>query len=242
MLIRSRLNLPRQQRKQMPDFIYSKTTGNYRYKSTGNAVPPSRVNGWIDKAADRLKQNLGRIAEDHRAGRINLAEWVIQTGEELRNAHRAVTMIAVGGKQNMTQSDWGFVGATIRRELQYLNNFANTIENRPPSTQLTEAFVSRAKSYSAAIYETYEKARRRRIQRETQADFEENVLEPGAEHCSGCLSATAQGVVPIGTLTEIGDRECGSKCRCRIRYWKQGANGEMIERGVRPAHHCGAGH
>lgn len=222
----------------MPEFIYSKSTGNYRYKSSGNAVPPERVNGWIDRAANTMKENLGRIAQEHRDGKINLSEWVIQTGEELRNAHRAVTMVAMGGKQNMQQADWGFVGAVIRRELAYLNNFANTIENRPPNTELTQAFVSRAASYGAALYETYEKAKRRRIIRETQADLEENVLEPGAEHCVGCLEATAQGTVPVGTLTAIGDRECGSKCRCRIRYWKRGANGEMIERGTFAAPHA----
>ena len=222
----------------MPDFIYSKSTGNYRYKSTGNAVPPERVNGWIDKAADTLKDNLARIAQQHREGKINLSEWVIQTGEELRNAHRAVTIIAMGGKQNMQQSDWGFVGAVIRRELQYLNNFANTIENRPPNTELTQAFVSRAASYGAALYETYEKAKRRRIIRELQAEFEENVLEPGAEHCAGCLEATGQGIVPVGTLAAVGDRDCGSKCRCRIRYWKRGEDGKLIERGTFTAPHA----
>lgn len=222
----------------MPDFIYSKSTGNYRYKSTGNAVPPERVNGWIDRAAETLQQNLERIAREHKDGKINLSEWVIQTGEELRNAHRAVTMIAMGGKNNMTPGDWGFVGSVVRRELAYLNGFANTIENRPPNTQLTEAFVSRAKSYGAAIYETYEKAKRRRIIRELQAELEENVLEPGAEHCAGCLEASAQGIVPVGTLVAVGDRDCGSKCRCRIRYWKRGEDGKLIERATVTAPHA----
>lgn len=228
----------------MPDFVYSKSTGNYRYKSSGNAVPPERVNGWVDRLAEKAKENLGRIAEDHRTGRINLAEWVIQTGEELRNAHRAVTIIAAGGKQNMTQSDWGFAGAMIRAQLQYLNNFANIIENRPDGTELTQAFVLRAQSYAAAIYETYEKARRRRIIAEGQAELEENVLEEGAEHCVGCLEATAAGIVPVGTLAAVGDRDCGSKCRCRIRYWKTGEDGKLVERGVfdYPAGHQHRGH
>lgn len=216
----------------MPDFQYSKSTGNYRYKSSGHAVKPETVNGWVDKLAEKTQQNLGVIAEEHRAGKINLPEWVIQTGEELKNAHRAVAIIAAGGKANMTQADWGFVGAQIRRELQYLNNFANEIENLPPGSKLSSAFVSRAKSYGAAIYETYEKAKRRRITADGLADLEENVLEPGAQHCAGCLAASAAGIVPLGTLTAIGDRDCKSKCRCRIRYWKTGADGKLTERGV----------
>lgn len=216
----------------MPEFQYSKSTGNYRYKSSGHAVLPETVNGWVDKLAERMKQNLGQIAEDHRAGKITLPEWVIRTGEEIRNAHRSVAIIAAGGKGNMTQADWGFVGAQLRRELQYLNNFANEIENLPPGSKLSAAFVSRAKSYGAAIYETYEKARRRRITAEGQADLEENVLEPGAEHCAGCLEASAQGIVPLGTLTAIGDRDCKSKCRCRLRYWQRGTDGTLVERGL----------
>lgn len=218
----------------MPEFQYSKSTGNYRYKSSGHRVEPSTVNNWIDALAEKTKENLGRIAEEHRAGKINLAEWVIQTGEEIRNAHRAVAIIAAGGKGNMTASDWGFVGAQIRRELQYLNGFANAIENRPEGSILTTAFVSRAKSYGAAIYETYEKAKARRIERQGQADTELNELEPGAEHCADCLDATAQGRVPLGTLTPIGDRECGSKCRCRIVYYQTNADGTMQERGIWP--------
>lgn len=216
----------------MPEFQYSKSTGNYRYKSSGHRVEPATVNGWIDNLAEKTKENLGRIAEEHRAGKINLADWVIQTGEEIRNAHRAVAIIAAGGRDNMTPSDWGFVGSQVKRELQYLNGFANAVENRPADSTLTTAFVSRAKSYGAAVYETYGKAMARRIVRQGQADTEQNELEPGAEHCADCLDATAQGRVPLGTLTPIGDRECGPKCRCRIIYYQTLEDGTLEERGV----------
>lgn len=222
----------------LPLFLFSVSTGYYLYKESRERVEPFVVNDWIDTLAERMKANLGFIAEQHRAGKINLAEWVIQTGEEIRNAHRAVAIIAAGGKDNMTPSDWGFVGAQIRRELQYLNGFANAIENRPENSTLTTAFVSRAKSYGAAIYETYEKAKARRITRQGQADTEANFLEPGAEHCADCLEATAQGRVPLGTLTPIGDRECGSKCRCRIIYYQTLADGTVEERGVISRHGC----
>jgi hypothetical protein len=165
-----------------------------------------------------MRTNLGAVAEDLRAGKINDAEWALRSIEEIRNGHRAVAIIAGGGKGNMGASEWGFVGSRIRSELTYFNGFANEIGNRPDGAQLTSAFVSRAKSYGAAIYATYEQALRRRVIRDDTADFETNILESGTDHCDGCLEQTARGKVYIGELLPVGDRECGSRCRCRIVY------------------------
>ena len=202
----------------MPEFVFSKKTGNYRYKSSGHVVPSERISGWVDQASKKMAENLGNIAEDLRAGRINDAEWALRSIAEIKNGHRAVAMIGMGGKANMTNSDWGFVGSIIRRELNYFNGFANALDNRPASAQLTDAFVSRAKSYAASIYATHEQMVRRRVLRDQTAAWELNVLEPGAEHCEGCLEETSRGKVALGELIPVGFRTCGSRCRCRIEY------------------------
>lgn len=199
-------------------FIFSQKTGNYRYASNGNVVPPERINNWIDDASKKMGENLAQIADDLRKGKINEAEWVIRMSEEIKNGHRGVALIAGGGRSNMTVSDWGWLGSVIRRELTYLNGFANEIANRPAGTQLTQAFISRAKSYSASIYSTYEQMVRRRVLRDGQAAFEINILEPGAEHCAGCIEATERGKVPVGELVAVGHRDCLMRCRCRIQY------------------------
>jgi len=199
-------------------FIFSKTTGRYRYASNGNVVPAERINGWIDSASKKMGENMAGIADDLRKGKINDAEWVIRMAEEIKNGHRAVALIAGGGRSNMSASDWGFIGSIIKRELNYLNGFANELANRPADAQLTQAFVSRAKSYSAAIYSTYEQMVRRRVLRDGQAAFEINILEGGAEHCAGCLEETARGKVPVGELVAVGHRDCAMRCRCRIEY------------------------
>jgi hypothetical protein len=202
----------------MPEFVFSKKTGLYRYKSNGHAVPQSRVSGWIDDVSKSMASNLEAIANDLREKKINDAEWALRSIEEIKNGHRAVAMIAAGGKGNMAASDWGFVGGTVRRELTYFNGFASEIDNRPADAELTDAFVSRAKSYGASIYSTYQQALRRRIGRDATAKFETNILEPGAQHCQGCLEETGRGTVAFGTLVPVGDRNCGTRCRCHIEY------------------------
>ena len=207
----------------MPDYVFNKTDGLYRVKSTGRAITERELYQWVEDAVTAGGKNLERFARQLQGGEIDSVDWAISTGEEIRNMHRAVAMIASGGKQQMSHSDWGFVGARIREQLSYFNRFASEVDNIPDGAKLTDAFVARAKSYHHAAYETFAKALRRRIVRDGQAQFEENQLEAGAEHCEGCLAASAEGRVPVGTLTPVGDRECGSRCLCRIIYVREAA-------------------
>lgn len=200
-------------------YRFNRRTGEYRDAKTGKVVAPERISRWIVTATESAETNLKRIAASLKSGKINIAEWTIQSAAEITNMHRAVTMAAAGGKNAMTLSDWGFVGSRLRSEISYLNRFSSEIENLPEGATLTDAFIERAGSYAQSGFATYEQAVNRRVVRDGTADEEANILEPGAQHCDGCLEATAEGRVPVGTLVPIGERECGSRCRCRIDYF-----------------------
>jgi hypothetical protein len=60
-------------------------------------------------------------------GQISIAQWQIGIAYELKDAHLAQAMFAVGGKANMTQANYGRVGGTLADEYRYLTNFANDI-------------------------------------------------------------------------------------------------------------------
>lgn len=207
----------------MPDFIFKKSTGQYKYKGNHAPVSQERVSTEVDFVSRKMSDLMATISERLRAGQINDTEWLIQMTDTLRAGHRAVAIIAGGGKENMTPSDWGFVGAKIKAELAYLSNFAREVEARPAGSKLTTAFVSRARSYSQAIYPTYEQAVRRRHIRNGTANAEQNILDALAEHCDQCPEESDKGVVPIGTLVSIGDRLCGSRDRCRIEFSMEAA-------------------
>jgi hypothetical protein len=50
------------------------------------------------------------------------------------------------------------------------------------------------------------------------------ILDSQAQHCQDCLGYAAQGIVSIGTLPLPGQRcECGARCRCSVRYYRQQA-------------------
>lgn len=200
-------------------YRFNRRTGEYRDAKTGKVVTPERLSRWIVTATESAESNLKTIAASLKSGKINVAEWTIQSATEITNMHRAVTMAAAGGKKAMTLSDWGFVGGRLRSEISYLNRFSSEIENLPEGARLTDAFIERAGSYADAGFATYEQAQRRRVIRDGTADEEANILEAGVQHCDDCLEQTAAGRVPVGTLLEIGARSCGSHCRCRIEYF-----------------------
>jgi hypothetical protein len=62
---------------------------------------------------------------------------------------------------------------------------------------------------------TYEQIRLRGME---EAGFvqERNVLDPGAESCEQCLTLTAAGWRPIGSMPPPGERTCLYNCRCRL--------------------------
>lgn len=204
-------------------FSYSKSEGVYRYQPSGRKVSDRQLYQWVENAVETGGANLEKYARQLQDGAISTTDWAISAGTEIRDMHRAVAMIANGGKSQMTPSDWGFVGAKVREQLSFFNGFASEVDNIPDGATLTDAFVSRARSYYHAAYTTFAQALARRVAQNGHAEMEENLLETGSEHCEGCLAATAAGRVAIGTLTPVGDRECRFRCKCRIVYIREAA-------------------
>jgi hypothetical protein len=199
-------------------YQWSVSQGRYLYSATGTSVSSDRIRGWVEETVEKARQNLESIARLRQSNKINNAEWVIRSGEELKNMHRSLAMIANGGKAQMDASAWAQVGGILRREFGYLNRFASLLDNMPEGSSLTDEFVTRAGSYASAGFSTYTAAERARMQ-SAGMDEERNILG-NADHCDGCVGATAQGWVAIGTLTPIGSRQCMSRCRCHYEFRK----------------------
>jgi len=198
----------------MPDFKFDSAKGVYRFAKSGRAVPQKRIDAVVAKAADTASTNLSKLAKDYASGRISLPEWVTSSADEIKAAHRAAAMVAAGGKARMGPREWGAAGQRMRSELMYFSAFSNEVD----TLELGAAFEARAASYGNAVYATHAQALAMRHEKDGTASTESNILDDGATHCEGCLEADAAGEVPLGTLTPIGARDCGSRCRCRLVY------------------------
>jgi hypothetical protein len=199
------------------EYIFNRTEGVYRYQNSGRVVPQRQVLAWVRQSSDKAADQMERAARDYLSGKINAAEWALRSAETIRTSNRAAALIGGGGVRSMTPADWGYSGFKIREQLDYLLRFASEVDTKGREGLSPEQFIRRARSYSESVNTTYSGTQARRVARDKPFEFEENVLHP-AEHCTECLAQTALGRVALGTLVEIGKRECGPFCKCEIVY------------------------
>jgi len=170
--------------------------------------------------------NLEQLAADLKAGNITLAEWEAGMRQYLREQYEAAMILAKGGRDFITQSDWGFVGAQAKKQYQYLDGFAAEITANPTAWLTGGRLQARVGLYAQVGYTALEED----IAREKlKAGFteERRVLGPvRTEHCEdtanrpGCVELAAKGWQPIGTLPPIGEASCWSNCKCSFEYRK----------------------
>jgi hypothetical protein len=193
-------------------FVWSAASQRYRDEATGRFVSQVAVNQAVDAVIKAGSQHMVTMTQALQTNQITLAEWQTQMATEIKMLHTGAAALGRGGWAQMTQSDWGWTGQRIRAQYGWLRNFAHDIAvgHQPMDGRL----LARAAMYAEAT-----RATQREMQRFNASVIgrtqERNVLG-AAEHCGGCLSATARGWVPLGTLPAIGNRECRSRCRCSI--------------------------
>lgn len=161
--------------------------------------------------------NLEQLAQQLINGEITVAQWQTAMREFIRVIHREAAGIAMGGMQNVTQSQWGYVGSLVKKQYAYLDNFANDILSNPQAW-LNGRLLVRMNLYERAAWGTFEQL----IKRQMKAmgyDEERRVLGT-ADHCKGCLEQAGRGWQPIGSLDEIGAEECVTNCHCIFEYRK----------------------
>jgi hypothetical protein len=149
-------------------------------------------------------------------GEITLAKWQQGMSAQIKNSHLAAGASAKGGWAQMSQADYGQVGGRLKRQYEYLNNFAADIASG--KQKLNGNFLRRADMYLEAARGTYEEARRRLY---AQSGYtEERRVLGRAEHCKDCLDFAGRRWQPINTLPPIGASICLTNCHCRFIYRK----------------------
>src|SRR5574343_416241 len=91
--------------------------GRYRDRATGRFVSELTVRGDLDKYIDAKNAKLDSLTTQLRNREISLADWQTQMRNELRTAHTNAAMVARGGRDQMTNADWGRTGRELRTQL-----------------------------------------------------------------------------------------------------------------------------
>jgi len=208
------------------EFGWNEKAGRYVDLESGRFVKFLEVREALESVMEASRESIHALTEQLIEQGISLAEWQSGMMEQVKLAHVAAGAAANGGWAQMSPSDWGAVGQLVREQYDFLRNFASQIAD---GTQLLngQALV-RADMYGEAARGTFE-TMQTRYQLIYNGMEEEIRLLGEADHCDGCLDQAALGWQPIGTLDEIGEEECLTKCHCTKKYRKIGPDGEWEE-------------
>src|SRR5580765_5181932 len=163
-------------------FIFDTTRGKYISTETERVVAEKTTRAIVIEIQQSAKQRMRAITESETRGEISRATWELAMRDEIKQLHRSMATIAKGGKEQMTQRDWGRVGQVIAKQNQYLNQFGSQVAHG----EVSEAQqVARAEMYANSAFSTFENAQAVR-HAESGVVRARRVLEDGAQHCEDC--------------------------------------------------------
>lgn len=189
--------------------------GGYRDDRTGRIVTNSQVADALDATLSSSESQLETLYQQIRDRRLSVADWQLAMRERIKAAHISAALASAGGADQMTPADWGRVGRRIRYHYEKLDNFAQEVASG--KQRIDGRMLTRMQMYEQASVNTFDILNRRAM---IIAGFteERSILEPRAHHCGQCPVEAAKGWVPIGELIPIGERQCLTRCRCKIEY------------------------
>lgn len=196
-------------------YTYDRNLQRYR-RDDGKFISTQDIKDLTQYMIGKARVRTESIANALIEGNIELSEWTRQTALELKEIHSQQYLLGRGGLKNMTQRDYGILGARLKKEYQYLNNFAADIRDKPMSIA---QFQARLNLYLSSTDASYQIARRE-SHKKSGFEFERRQLG-SSNNCDPCLSYSSMGWVAIGTLPAIATAcDCRANCKCYFEYSK----------------------
>lgn len=172
------------------------------------------------------------LAAQLKSGLITLPEWQAGVRDWIKQEYNEAMILQCGGREFVTQADWGYAGSAIKKQYNYLDGFAADIQSDPDKWLTGRKLEGRLSLYNQSGYSALEDFKNRAMR---LAGWTEERNKLGvADHCSGeaatpgCIEVTGMGWRRIGTLPKIGSRLCKTNCKCSMEYRKPNPDGGWI--------------
>jgi hypothetical protein len=201
-------------------YTYDRNLQRYR-RDDGKFVSAADIQDLTKYMIEKARVQTSSIANELIEGKIELSEWTRQTALQLKEIHSQQYLLGRGGLKNMTQRDYGILGARLKKEYKYLNNFATDIRDKQMSIA---QFQARLNLYLSSTDASYQAARR---EAHKSAGFTSERRRLGSlKNCPPCGSYAGMGWVAIGTLPAIATAcDCKANCKCFFEYSKDEPDG-----------------
>lgn len=188
----------------------------WRDPITNGVLPLGQIQEWVNKGIVASTGVMDAHLTTFANGDISATAWKNLMREQIKQNYIAAYMPGVGGYENMTQADWGRIGAMVKEQYKYLDGFYEEVK----SGKLTpEQIRVRQNMYLNSSREAFETAVKRNA---STLDMEYERWVIGSQHpCEDCQALAGMDWVPMGTFRQIpgdGTTRCKTNCQCHIEY------------------------
>lgn len=122
-----------------PLWYWDDSVQRYRSPETGRFVGVDDMNALRVEFMNSQKQRMEGVTNVYASGTIDSLTYERQVKEILKQTYIDNYVMGAGGRNNMTQADWGSVGGMIHEQYNYLNPFLAQIERGELSQAQIEA-------------------------------------------------------------------------------------------------------
>lgn len=126
----------------------------YRNTATGRYMSAKQMLGLRDQFTDAMKGRTDGLVSRVAGGDLTAQQWSLEMRKTIKQSYIDQYVLARGGRQNMTQRDWGIVGNMTRRQYEYLQGFERDLRDGKLSEGQAQV---RARLYIESSTQAYER-------------------------------------------------------------------------------------
>lgn len=139
-----------------PLWYWDDNVKRYRSPETGQFVGITEMNALRPVYVNQQKDILAGLTTVYEAGSIDIFTFRKEVRDTIRETYIDLYVMGAGGRNNMTPSDWGKVGAMIKEQYKYLNPFMDQIARGELSNaQITARLKMYINSANEALWRAY---------------------------------------------------------------------------------------
>ena len=137
-------------------WVWDDRAKRYRDTATGRFITQHKAVTLRDYYIEAKKADMDALSRRLLNHDVNLQQWVLEMRQQIKETYSNEYMLARGGRNNMTQADWGRVGAMVKRQYRYADGFARDIDAGKVSGGQIR---TRARMYVDSATQAFERAK-----------------------------------------------------------------------------------
>lgn len=205
----------------MPTVYWDSNSARYR-NERGRFVSATHVRDLSNTSIANAYPEINSLASRVYNENISVGSWQAAMREQIKREYIRQYVLGRGGRDAMTQADWGHIGGHLNAEYhRYLDRFASNIAAGQYTEKQIQAY---ARMYMENCRHGFERGK---LEAHKDAGYTHVKWTLGpTEHCEVCLDRAADGWLPIADNPWGGavppDGCLGyTKCGCHLEYKRE---------------------